>query len=106
MVEESYETDLEAVHYSYVEGADFDQDGSVDLIAVDGQSHVVEFLVQKESKWESRMFWEVFEQNMHYQGRTGSTVEPREVVIGDFTGDGKLDFALLVHDRILFYPQE
>ena len=106
LVEESYETDLEAVHYSYVESADFDQDGGVDLIAVDGQSHVVEFLVQKDSKWESRMFWEVFEQNMHYQGRTGSKVEPREVVIGDFTGDGKLDFAFLVHDRILFYPQE
>jgi hypothetical protein len=48
----------------------------------------------------------VFEQNLHYQGRTGSNVEPREVVIADLTGDGKLDFALLVHDRILFYPQE
>ena len=106
LVEDSYETDLEAVHYSYVEAADFDQDGGVDLIAVDGQSHVVEFLMQRESKWDSRMFWEVFEQNMHYQGRTGSKVEPREVVIGDLTGDGELDFAFLVHDRILFYPQE
>ncbi len=106
VVQQGYETDLEAVHYSYVAGADFDEDGRVDLIAVDGQSHVVEFLEQGASQWESRMFWEVFEQNLHYQGRTGSKVEPREVVVGDFTGDGKLDFAFLVHDRILFYPQE
>ena len=106
VVQQDYETDLEAVHYSYVEGADFDQDGQVELIAVDGQSHVVEILEQSDDQWESRMFWEVFEQNLHYQGRTGSQVEPREVVVGDFTGDGKLDFAFLVHDRILFYPQE
>lgn len=106
LVEESFETNLEDVHYSYVEGADFNQDGRFDLLAVDGQSHVLEILVKEEIDWQSRMFWEVFEQNLHYQGRTGSNVEPREVVIADLTGDGKLDFALLVHDRILFYPQE
>ncbi len=106
MVEKSYETNLEDVHYSYVKGADFNQDGRFDLLAVDGQSHVVEVLVKEGFDWQSRMFWEVFEQNLHYQGRTGSNVEPREVVIADLTGDGKLDFAFLVHDRILFYPQE
>ncbi len=106
MVEDSFETNLEDVHYSYVEGDDFNQDGRFDLLAVDGQSHVLEILVKEELDWQSRMFWEVFEQNLHYQGRSGSPVEPREVVIADLTGDGKLDFAFLVHDRILFYPQE
>ncbi len=89
-----------------MEGADFDRDGRLDLVAVDGKSHVVEVLVQSESSWGSRMFWEVFEQNMHYQGRTGGNIEPRQVVLADLTGDGKLDFAFLVHDRILFYPQK
>ena len=106
ILEESFETNLEDVHYSFVEGADFNQDGRFDLLAVDGQSHVLEILVKHELDWQSCVFWEVFEQNLHYQGRTGSNVEPREVVIADLTGDGKLDFALLVHDRILFYPQE
>jgi hypothetical protein len=29
----------------------------------------------------------------------------REVLTGDFTGDGKTDLLLLVHDRILLYSQ-
>jgi hypothetical protein len=52
------------------------------------------------------MFWEVFEQNLHYQGRKGGNLEPREMLLSDLTGDGKLDIALLVHDRILFYMQD
>lgn len=106
VVEDSYETELKNVHYSDLQSADFDQDGSVDLIAVDGQSHVVEILVQQKTGWESQMFWQVFEQNLHYQGRSGSPFEPRQVVIADLTGDGKPDFAFLAHDRILYYPQK
>lgn len=105
-IEDSYETELEDIHYNYVEGADFDNDGYVDLIAVDGQNHVVEILSQNDSTWNSQIFWEIFEQNLHYQGRNGSKIEPRQVVIADLTNDGKIDFAFLVHDRILFYPQE
>jgi hypothetical protein len=32
--------------------------------------------------------------------------EPREAVVSDFTGDGKDDIAILVHDRVLLYPQQ
>ena len=106
VVKSSYETNLEDVFYNFVEGADFDQDGAFELIAIDGQNHVVEILSQQDSGLESLMFWEIFEQNLHYQGRNGSNTEPRQVVIADLTNDGKLDFAFLVHDRILFYPQQ
>ena len=101
-----YETELKDVHYSHIECADFDGGGDLELVAVDGKSHVVEVLAQNAPSWGSRMFWQVFEQNMHYQGRTGGSVEPRQVVLADLTGDGKLDLALLVHDRVLFYPQQ
>jgi hypothetical protein len=100
-----YETALKDVQYSYLECADFDRDGRADLVAIDGKNHVAEILVQNQSNWGSRMFWQVFEQNLHYQGRTGGRVEPREVLVADLTGDGKLDLALLVHDRVLIYPQ-
>lgn len=102
----SYETELKDVHYTNLQGADFNDDGLMDLIAVDGSSHVVEVLKQSEDSWKRHMYWEIFEQNMHYQGRTGNQIEPKQVMIADLTGDGRLDFCFLIHDRILFYPQQ
>jgi hypothetical protein len=32
--------------------------------------------------------------------------EPREALVSDVTGDGKNDLVVVVHDRILVYPQE
>ncbi len=102
----SYETDLEDVHFNHVAGVDFDEDGTLELIAVDGAEHVVEIVSFEQGAWRSRTYWEIFEQNLHYQGRTGADVEPREVLAEDLNGDGLPDFAFLVHDRILIYPRE
>ncbi|MGZ0654027.1 FG-GAP repeat domain-containing protein [Coraliomargarita sp. W4R53] len=102
----SYETDLEDVYFSHVSPGDFDGDGQVDLVAVDGNEHIVEVLRGDQGGVQSQMFWEIFEQNMHYQGRTGAKLEPRETVLADLNDDGKLDFAFLIHDRIIFYLQE
>jgi hypothetical protein len=33
-------------------------------------------------------------------------MEPREALVADVTGDHKNDLIILVHDRILVYPQE
>jgi hypothetical protein len=49
--------------------------------------------------------WQVFEQRT-FRGRGGDMPEPREAVVVDLTGDGKNDLAVIVHDRILVYPQE
>lgn len=101
-----FETELENVHYSHLMASDFAGDGELDLIAVDGQNHVVEIVSGRDGSWQSRIYWEIFDQNMHYQGRTGGNLEPRQVVIADFNGNGRDDFAFLVHDRILVYPQQ
>jgi len=106
VVEDIYETDLEDIHYSHLAVADFDRDKLPDLVALDGNEHVIDILSLEEGEFHSRMFWQVFEQNMHYQGRTGAKLEPRQIVIDDVTGDGLLDLILLVHDRILIYPQQ
>lgn len=102
----SYETGLEAVYFSHVATADFDADGRLDLVAVDGNEHVVEILRHATDGMRSQMHWEIFEQNMHYQGRTGAKLEPRQTVTADFNQDGRMDFAFLIHDRIIFYLQE
>ena len=55
--------------------------------------------------WESGVHFTVFEADPHYQGQRGTTSEPREMVVADVTGDGADDLVLLVHDRVLVYPQ-
>ena len=105
-VGETYETDLEDIYFSYIQAGDFLRDGKIDIIAIDGKEHVVEILAGDSDGWQSQMYWEIFEQNMHYQGRSGGKLEPRQTVIADLNGDGRLDFSFLIHDRIIYYPQE
>lgn len=40
------------------------------------------------------------------QGRAANSGEPRHLLIRDVTGDGRNDLVLLVHDRIILYPQD
>jgi hypothetical protein len=49
--------------------------------------------------------WQVFEQHT-FRGRDNALPEPREAAVADVTGHGKNDLIILVHDRILVYPQE
>jgi hypothetical protein len=53
--------------------------------------------------------FKVFEEHPHNsdrpQGRNNSG-EPRHVLVRDVTGDGRNDLVLLVHDRIIVYPQD
>jgi FG-GAP-like repeat len=49
--------------------------------------------------------WQVFEQHT-FRGAQNALPEPRECVVADVTGDGKNDLIVLVHDRLLVYPQE
>jgi hypothetical protein len=49
--------------------------------------------------------WQVFEERT-FRGQRGGGNEPREAHIVDVTGDKKNDLVVIVHDRILVYPQE
>ena len=49
--------------------------------------------------------WQVFEQHTFHNNANGFP-EPREAAVADVTGDGKNDLIILVHDRVLLYPQE
>ncbi len=49
--------------------------------------------------------WQVFEERT-FRSRRSEVAEPREALVEDVTGDGKKDLILMVHDRVLVYPQE
>ena len=51
------------------------------------------------------LYWKLFEEK-NFDGEGGGGLEPREAAIADVTGDGRNDLILLVHDRVLIYPQD
>jgi len=100
-------TDLPDVHYSDVVCGDLNGDGIAEAVCVDPDHNELEILGRAaDNTWDSRMHFKVFETDEHFQGRKGASQEPRETIIADVTGDGKNDLILLVHDRILIYPQQ
>jgi hypothetical protein len=100
-------TDLPDIHYSDVAVGDLNSDGQPEAVCVDPDHNEIEILSRgADNTWESRMHFKVFETDEHFQGRKGPQQEPRETLIADVTGDGKNDLILLVHDRILIYPQQ
>ncbi len=104
---ETYTTDLPGVAYSDVVAGDLTSDGQPELVTLDPERNVVEVLARDEAAkvWVSRLHFRVFETDEHHQDRKGEVLEPREAIIADVTGDGKKDLLLLVHDRVLIYPQ-
>jgi hypothetical protein len=104
----THTTDLPETGYADVTAGDLTGDGVPELVTVDLRKNVVEILARDPATgaWASRLHFKVFEADEHFSGRKGSALEPRETVIADVTGDGKKDLILLVHDRVLVYPQQ
>ncbi|HSH94089.1 MAG TPA: VCBS repeat-containing protein [Roseimicrobium sp.] len=105
---ESYTTDLPDIRYSDVLAGDLTGGSQLELVAIDPDSNLIEVLAwdTKAKAWSSRLHFKVFETDQHYEGKKGSPQEPRESIMADVTGDGKKDLILLVHDRVLVYPQK
>jgi hypothetical protein len=106
-VETRHLTDLPKIRHHGIECGDFNNDGVTDLVCLDGKKNLLEFLkFDKETQgWESTMHFEVFEKNLHYQGKKGGLYEPREGLVVDLNGDELDDLVFLVHDRLLLYKQ-
>ena len=107
-VDSQYLTDLPQVEYAAVDWGDFNHDGKLDLLCIDGRRNTLEFLAfdKKRKEWESVLHFKVFEKNLHYQGKKGGAFEPREGYVVDLNGDQRDDIVFLVHDRLLCYYQE
>ncbi len=106
-IESKYLTDLPKIRYNGIESGDFNNDGMPDLVCLDGKKSLLEFLTfnKKENIWKSSLHFEVFEKNLHYQGKKGGLFEPREGLVFDANGDGLDDLVFLVHNRLLLYKQ-
>ena len=103
----SYETDLPDVRLLELATGDLNGDGQADLVAIDNRTtRMLEILSLGPDGWKNEMHWRVFDVDQHFRGRKGGAQEPREALVADFTNDARDDLLLLVHDRLLLYPQD
>jgi hypothetical protein len=103
---DGYETPIKDGHLHDVVSGDLNQDGRKDLVFLEtGKNYLDLVIFDRDRKLVPANRWQVFEERT-FRGRRGEQPEPREALIVDLTGDGKNDLAVVVHDRVLVYPQE
>jgi hypothetical protein len=102
-----YESPVKNGRLMDVVSGDLNQDGRKDLVFLEtAQNHVELVIYETDGTLKPSIRWKVFEERTFRSRRVGDRGEPREAMIVDVTGDGKRDLVLVVHDRVLVYPQE
>jgi len=106
----SYETKIKDGAYGHLATGDINGDGRADIIMVERKHNHIEILTfDGDLKPIPAMRFKIFEQKSYHQEmqRSGrAMVEPRELEVADVTGDGKDDLVVIIHDRIIVYPQD
>jgi hypothetical protein len=103
---DSYETPVKDGHLTDVVDGDLSHTGRKDLVFLETAKNYLDIVAyEKPHKLVPANRWQVFEERT-FRSRRNDSMEPREAVVADVTGDGKADLIVLVHDRILVYPQQ
>jgi hypothetical protein len=103
---DGYETPIKDGRLNDVVAGDLNNDGRKDLVFLESARNYLDFvLFDSNGKLVPLNRWQVYEERT-FRGRRSDMPEPREAVVAELTGDGKNDLAVIVHDRIILYPQE
>ena len=103
---DGYETPIKDAHLNDVVTGDLNNDGRKDLVFLEtARSYLDLVTFEPPHKLVPANRWQVFEERT-FRSRRNDSNEPREALVEDVTGDKKNDLIVLVHDRILVYPQE
>ncbi len=83
---------------------DLNGDGAPDLAVLDGGNRGIQIFSYAGAKgFAEELFWRAYEKKMHDDNRRDGGAD--EILIDDLDGDGKNDIAILIHDRLIVYPQ-
>jgi hypothetical protein len=103
---DDYETPIKDGYLHDVVSGDLNHDGRKDLVFIETQKNYLDIVTfEPPHRLVPANRWQVFEERT-FRSRRSEIPEPREALIADFTSDGKNDLAVIVHDRVLVYPQE
>jgi hypothetical protein len=87
-----------------IELGDINADGFIDAVIMDSGEQTCSILTFSQSR---RLFlateFKIFQSRL-FTGGDGREFEPRQTMLGDFTGRGTTDMLLLIHDRVMIYP--
>jgi len=85
---------------------DVNSDGYTDLIVLDAGEQMCEiFTLSAARHLMPATEFQVFQSRL-FSGGDSREFEPSDAIIADLTGDGADDIALLIHDRVIIYPQK
>lgn len=89
-----------------ITAGDINSDGYTDLVVLDAGEQMCEiFTFSAARKLLPATEFEVFQSRL-FTGGDSRVFEPSDAIIADLTGDGADDLALLIHDRVIVYPQK
>ncbi len=103
---DGYDTPIKDGYLNDVVAGDLTGSGRKDLVFMETAKNYLDLVsFNAKHKLVPGDRWQVFEQHT-FRGAANALPEPREAAVADVTGDKKNDLIVLVHDRILVYPQE
>ncbi len=103
---DGYETPIQDARLRDVISGDLNDDGQRELVFLETKQHHIDIVRLGDGhQLLPGNRWQVFEKRS-FRNRGRKRPEPREAVIADFTNDAKDDLVIIVHDRVLLYPQD
>lgn len=103
---DGYETPIKNGFLTDVTSGDLNNDGRKDLVFLETARNYLDLVIfSSDHKLIPANRWQVFEERT-FHSRRGDSPEPREAAVADVTGDQRNDLIVIVHDRVLVYPQD